>query len=94
MIKYTILTKYFLGAFFLEYWKRQNAKLAYDWNVLKFESDETDLPEYVKRKALIRKELRKKNNNQFLRFFYSNEKQLKTFISILILLFMVLNLLS
>ena len=34
------------GTVFLEFWKRQNATLAYEWNVNNFEANEPDRPEF------------------------------------------------
>lgn len=76
------------GAFFLECWKRENANLAYAWNVLRFESDETDLPEYVRRRKYLKKYL--DNKSVYLKYIYNNEKSLKMLLSIFILMFMVI----
>jgi hypothetical protein len=62
--------------------------LAYSWNVLKFESEESDLIEYTRRKQFITKYLEDKND--YIKYFYANERTIKMFVSFLILLFMVL----
>lgn len=36
-----------LGTIFLELWKRENAELAYEWDVEQFELNEPDRPEFI-----------------------------------------------
>jgi len=36
----------FTGTIFLEFWKRHNARLAYEWDVDQFEQNEPDRPEF------------------------------------------------
>ena len=77
----------FLGAFLLEAWKRRNSELAYRWNVIKFESDEIDLPSYKERLKYLKKKLQ--NKSDFIKYLYSKENTFKTILSIMILMLMV-----
>ena len=72
------------GGFFLEFFKRRNSELAFEWNVTKFEKYETDLPEYTKR----RKEVRDMNTG-FRKFVFNHEQRLKKIVSYSILILMV-----
>ena len=35
------------GSFFVDFWKRRQATLAYDWEVLELDGDEPDRPEFI-----------------------------------------------
>ncbi|RNA00221.1 anoctamin-4 isoform X2, partial [Brachionus plicatilis] len=61
------------GAIFSEFWGRENNRLAYEWNVLNFEKEEINLPDYEQKKEKI---------NTYLKYF-------KIFLSYTVLLFMV-----
>ncbi|CAF0912236.1 unnamed protein product [Brachionus calyciflorus] len=74
------------GALFMEIWKRENSRLAYEWDVDNFEFNEPDLPEYSRKKKL-RAKLESPSNKIFWRY----EKYLKYLVSFLILLLMVIN---
>lgn len=78
---------YFKGAFFSEFWNRENARLAFEWDVNKYEADEPDLPEYTRRVKLMNERLQ--NSSQFMRYFMIHERTFKKFVSYCILLLMV-----
>ncbi|CAF0718472.1 unnamed protein product [Brachionus calyciflorus] len=75
------------GAIFSEFWKRKNARLAYEWDVLKFERDENDLPEFLRAKEKLKQKLEKRSN--LVKYLYSWQKFFKIFVSYSVLLFMV-----
>ena len=71
----------------MEFWQRENAKLAFEWDVVKFEKEERELPEYIRRTEL-RKE-KNKNKIKFVKYLWSYEQYAKRFVSFLILIAMV-----
>ena len=78
---------YLSGAFFLECWKRENARLAFEFDVENFEENEPDLPEYTRRIEKLKKKI--KNSNAVVKFLAEYITQFKYLVSLLILLFMV-----
>lgn len=72
------------GAIFTEKWKRENARLAFEWDVENFENNEPDLPAYSRKQKL-----RASSQNAMQTFIWSHEKFLKYAISFIILIFMV-----
>ena len=84
LFKFVVVT----GTFFLEFFKRQNASLAFSWTVSDFENYEPDLPDYTKRRLYLKGKLIA-NKNQFLKYIFKFEKSFKLAFSYLILLFMV-----
>ena len=78
-----------LGAVFLEVWKRQNSKLAFEWHVRNYESYEPDLPDFVQRKEREKKSSRR--DGEAGNFFYRHSKIFRYFISFLVVFFMVLH---
>jgi hypothetical protein len=86
MISY--LVKFLLkAALFCELWRRENHRLAFDWNVEGFENDEPDLPEYTRRTNKRKEELGKKSD--FVKYLWSYEHYFKILCSYCILIFMV-----
>ncbi len=75
------------GIMFVEYWKRENVRLAYEWDVEKFEQYEPDLPEYKRRQAEMKDYLSRKG--KIGKFLFINIDPIKRFISFLIILFLV-----
>jgi hypothetical protein len=71
-------------------WKRENNTLAFDWNVADFESEEPDLPEFTRRHAERKEQLRKKSD--FIKYIWSWEHYAKIFVSYCVLFLMVKNL--
>ena len=71
----------------MEYFKRENATLAYEWSVTKYENNEPDLPEYTRRTRIREEKLA--NANLYLKLLLRNEKYFKILFSYLVLLFMV-----
>ena len=55
--EYTYLCLFFAGTIFLEFWKRKNATLAYEWDVNNFDETEPDRPQFhgTKRQEVSRK---------------------------------------
>ncbi|XP_052795282.1 anoctamin-4-like isoform X2 [Mya arenaria] len=73
------------GTIFLEFWKRHNARLAYEWDVDQFEMNEPDRPEFFGTK------LKKDPVTQEANWFYPFKRQLIKFtISASALLFMIM----
>ncbi|KAL4230087.1 hypothetical protein ACF0H5_010472 [Mactra antiquata] len=72
------------GTIFLEFWKRYNARLAYEWDVDQFEQNEPDRPEFFGTKV------KKDPVTQKHEWFYSGRRQfLKFCISASSLIFMI-----
>jgi len=67
----------------LEFWKRETAYLDMKWG--EFVLKDPELPRFVKRK----KEYLAKYDSVVIRYFMSRGKAFKTYISMIILLFMV-----
>ena len=61
--------------------------MAFEWDVLDFERDENDLPEYTRKQKL--KKLKLKDKGEFVKYIYNQERYFKIFLSGLILMFMV-----
>ena len=74
-----------LGAFFIEAWKRKNARLSFEWNCERFQEQEADLPEYTR----IKKMRSKMAHSKLKKFFYDHEVTLKSLVSLLVFLGMV-----
>ena len=81
------INKIFKGAAFSELWKRENKRLAYKWNVLKFEREEIDLPDFERSKEEILEKV--KTANELQKLWYAWQRYFKIFISYSVLLFMV-----
>ena len=85
--KKIICTFFVKGAFFLEFFKQTSAFLAYEWDVLSYEKNEPDLPEYIRRKLIREKELQ--NKSIYVQYIWSFERYFKLTVSYSILIFMV-----
>lgn len=72
---------------FSEFWKRENNLLAYEWDVLKFENEEIDLPDYELKREKIQNKI--KMPNGLKKFFYTNEQFFKILLSYTVLFLMV-----
>lgn len=72
---------------FSEFWKRENSLLAYEWDVLKFENEEIDLPDYELKREKIQNKI--KMANGFTRFFYTKQQFFKILLSYTVLFLMV-----
>ncbi|RNA37450.1 Anoctamin, partial [Brachionus plicatilis] len=75
------------GAIFSEFWRRENNRLAFEWNVLKFENEQINLPDYERNKEKMREKL--KTASELIRFLYTWQRFFKIFLSYTVLLFMV-----
>ena len=73
---------------FLKLWKRKNNHLARIWNVEKFEANEEETVQFIRKKNYLKKKLENKTN--FIKYIYSLEKSFKSLVSIFILCFMVI----
>ena len=82
------INKIFKGAAFSELWKRENKRLAYEWNVLKFENEEIDLPDFERSKEKILEKI--KSANEFQKFWFAWQRYFKILMSYSVLLFMVI----
>jgi hypothetical protein len=71
----------------MEFWQRENSKLAFEWDVLKFEKEERELPEYIRRTEL-RKE-KNKDKSKVVKYLWTYEQYAKRFVSFLILIAIV-----
>lgn len=75
----------FEGICFSEFWKRENLRLAYEWNVSQVEEDEADLAEYTKRTNETTERI-EKTNNQVLKAILVHQRKIKSIISTVVLL--------
>jgi hypothetical protein len=75
------------GAYFMEIWKRENARLAYEWDVDNFETNEPNLAEYERK--LINKTNALKTANFFVKFIIKYDNYFKKFIGFLVMLIMI-----
>ncbi|RNA28547.1 Anoctamin, partial [Brachionus plicatilis] len=75
------------GAIFSEFWGRENNRLAYEWNVLNFEKEEINLPDYERNKEKMREKL--KTSSELVKFLYTRQRYFKILLSYTVLLFMV-----
>ena len=75
------------GAFFLEYFKRYSSNLAFDWNVLKYEEDEPDLPEYTSR--IKERDAYLENKGPYTKYFVHKSRIFKLIVSYLIIVLLV-----
>ena len=73
----------------METWKRQNNKLAAEWNVRNYESTEPDLPDYVEKKE--REEAYSKKDGSCGKFFFRYSKVFKYCVSFIVVTFMVIS---
>jgi len=73
----------------LKLWKRKNNQLARLWNVEKFEANEEETVQFIRRRKYLRKKL--ENKTYFVKYVYSFEKSFKSLVSIIVLCFMVKN---
>ena len=71
----------------MEFWRRENARLAYEWDVYRFEKTEPDLPDYVHRKRELKEKLA--NSSIYVRYLYQYDIYFKYLVSILVLIVMV-----
>ena len=66
---------------------RENARLAFEWDVENYEKDEPDRAEYTRRTQERRAQLA--NSSMFVKYIWTYEQSFKKFISFCITLFMV-----
>lgn len=76
------------GAFFSEFWGRENARLAFEWDTSKYEKEEPDLPEYTRRTKLLNEKILR--STDLAKYFLIHQRKIKTFISYCVLIFMVI----
>ena len=60
------------GALFTDTWIRENSRLAFEWDVLVYENEEQDLPEYTRRNKARKEQLKEKSN--FIKYIWSYEQ--------------------
>ena len=75
------------GAFFVIAWQRENARLAFEWDVTTYETDEPDRPEYTRHEQQTKEKI--KDKSYFFRTLWNQEKYFKIFVSYCVLFFMV-----
>lgn len=73
-------------------WQRENAYLAYEWDVSNYEKDEPDLPEYTRREREKFEKL--KDRADIVKYLYSTDRIFKAIVSYIILFIMVFHLIS
>jgi hypothetical protein len=77
------------ASLFCELWEKENNTLAFQWSVEDFESEEPDLPEFTRRQAERKEQLRKKSD--FIKYICGWEHVGKIIISYCVLFLMVTN---
>lgn len=82
-----LLFLWFIGAVFMETWKRQNIRLASEWNVRNYENTEPDLPHYLQKKE--REEAYAKKDGSCGKFFLRYSKAFKYSVSFMVVSLMV-----
>lgn len=71
----------------MEYWRRENARLSYEWDVYKFENTEPDLAEYTRKKELEKKKY--ENRSIYIKYLNQHKIYFKYFVVCLVLIVMV-----
>ena len=62
--------------------------MSFEWNVLNYNKNESELPEYTKRNLEIEKSL-ETNKNQYVEYFLKNEIKFKYLATYILLILMV-----
>ena len=86
-INLILVVFYFKGSIFSEYFRRYAFGLAFNWNVIKYHQQEPDRPEYTH--YIKERENYLEDKNILIQYFNRNERYLKQFVSVLILVLMV-----
>ena len=71
----------------MEYWRRENARLAYEWDVYKFENSEPDLAEYIRKRELEKK--KHENSSIYIKYLNQHVIYFKYCVVFLVLIVMV-----
>jgi hypothetical protein len=66
---------------------RENNRLGFEWDVLKYENEELDLPDYVRR--IKKRKLQIRDKSPWVKYLWSHERLFKQIVSFAILIFMV-----
>ncbi len=77
------------GALFSEIWLRDNAKLAFEWDVQNYEKDESDRAEHTRIRSDRKAQLARKS--KLVQYMWTYEKPFKRLISFFVTLIMVSN---